>query len=68
MRNSVPSVLGFEVEFDIGVLKSGIEFDFGLGFSKIQAELSWKVNFSASGVIFSQCIDSFIVWGIELRI
>uniref|UniRef100_U9T3I5 Uncharacterized protein n=1 Tax=Rhizophagus irregularis (strain DAOM 181602 / DAOM 197198 / MUCL 43194) TaxID=747089 RepID=U9T3I5_RHIID len=41
--NSVPSVLGFEVEFDIGVLESGIEFDFGLGFSKIQAELSWKI-------------------------
>ncbi|PKK56526.1 hypothetical protein RhiirC2_721810, partial [Rhizophagus irregularis] len=40
-RNLVLLALGFEVEFG-----SGIEFNFGLGFSKIQAELSWRESSS----------------------
>ncbi|PKY62187.1 hypothetical protein RhiirA4_488245 [Rhizophagus irregularis] len=39
--NLVLLILGFEVEFG-----SRIEFNFGLGFSKIQAELSWRESSS----------------------
>ncbi|PKY62554.1 hypothetical protein RhiirA4_489187, partial [Rhizophagus irregularis] len=48
--------------WDIGVSSisgSGIEYDFGLSFSKIQVELSWRESssvFRASDIFFSQCM------------